>query len=372
MTSEPGCYCDANAGLPAEPDVLERFLEVERSCPGNPSSVHAPGRRSRAELEAARARIAAAMQVAPHDVVFTSGGTEAANLAVLGLGARHSPVLLAEVEHPAVHEPALARGIVPMGVDASGRAIVPAAPSEPIGLVALVHAQSELGTVQPVDDAIALAARLGVPCFVDAAQTLGRLPLASIVRAGAVISLSPHKCGGLRGHGVLLGLRLAERLQPLLRGGAQEHGLRAGTSSPSLAAANALAIERATNEQLSRAASMADARAAFLGGLRDSGVEHVVLTPDDSLPNTAMVRFPWVDGRSLLPTLDLAGLFASHGSACSSGSPTPPRILRALGLDESSARTCVRFSFGWKESRDELARAGLRAGRVVAARQKKK
>lgn len=369
--SQPGCFCDANAGLPAEPDVLARFVEVERQCPGNPSSVHAPGRRARAELEAARARIAAALQVDVDDVVFTSGGTEAANLAVLGLGAPDLPVLLAETEHPAVLEPARLRGIVPWAVDRSGRALV-VRPDRPVGLVCLVHAQSELGTLQQVDAALALAAGLRVPCFVDAAQTLGRVALSTIVQAGAIVALSPHKCGGLRGHGALLGRGLAAQLRPLLRGGGQEHGLRPGTASPALAAANALAIERATNEQPTRAASMAVARDGFLRGLVASGVAHEVLTPmTSSVPNTAMVHFPSVDGRSLLPALDLAGVHASHGSACSSGAPTPPRVLLALGLDEVAARACVRFSFGWSESRDEVERAGRRVGDVVLARQKK-
>ena len=364
-------FCDANAGGPVDAEVLALFLDVERHCPGNPASSHAPGRRAKAVLEEARARIATALGVDPDDVVFTSGGTEAANLAVSGLGDLDLPVLLGEVEHPAVSEPALQRGVVRWGMDHRGSVLV-TAPGERVGLCCLVHAQSELGTLQPVETAAALAKSLGVPIFVDAAQTLGRMPLANTIAVASAVSLSPHKCGGLRGHGVLVGRGIAARLQPRMRGGGQEQGLRPGTQSPALAAANALAIERATNEQSQRAANMAATRSAFLAGLSHSSVEHEVLTPlDASLPNTVMVRFPNVDGRNLLPALDLSGIHASHGSACSSGAPTPPRVLLAIGLDETAARACVRFSFGWREARQAAESAGRLAGSVVRVRQKK-
>ncbi|MFN9705484.1 MAG: aminotransferase class V-fold PLP-dependent enzyme [Planctomycetota bacterium] len=370
MTPTEAVFCDANAGLPAAPDVLARFVEVEARCPGNPASAHAAGRRARAELDGARDRLAAALGVASADVIFTSGGTEAANLAVHGLGDLALPALLAPTEHAAVHEPAAVRGIEPWRVDGDGRALV-VEPARPVGLVCLVHAQSELGTVQPVDAALALARQLGVPCFVDAAQSLGRLPRGELLAAGAIVALSPHKAGGLRGHGVLAGADLAARLQPLLRGGAQELGRRPGTHSPALAAANALAIEQAVAERSARAAAMAAGRSAFLAGLAASGATHRLVTPPDSLPNTALVHFPDVDGRNLVPALDLAGVQASHGAACSSGAPTPPRILTAIGLAEAEARACVRFSFGWREDLERLRRTGGRTGDVVRALQKK-
>jgi len=365
-------HWDWNAGAPVEADVLERFLTVERDCPGNPASVHGPGRRARAVLEAAREQIAAALRVDQDCVLFTSGGTESANLAVLGLGDPTLPVLLSEAEHPSVFEPARARGIVSWRIDAHGTAQI-AAPDRAVGLLCLVHAQSELGTLQPVGRAAALSKQLGVPMFVDAAQTLGRVALDDVVALTDALSLSPHKCGGLRGHGVLVVHEGPARLRPLLRGGGQERSLRPGTQSPALAAANALAIERAVREQATRAASMANARGAFLRGLVHSSVEHRVLTPlDGSVPNTVMIAFARVDGRNLLPALDLSGIFASHGSACSSGSPTPPGILMALGLDEYAARACVRFSCGFRDPIADAERVGRRAGEVVAALQKKK
>jgi cysteine desulfurase len=172
---------------------------------------------------------------------------------------------------------------------------------------------------------------------------------------------------------VLFGRGLQHHLRPLLRGGGQESGLRPGTQSPALAAANALAIERAVAATEERAQRMLAARTAFLAGLAASGVVHRVLTPlARSLPNTVMVHFAQIDGRNLLPTLDLAGVRASHGAACSSGSPTPPRILSALGLDDATARACVRFSLGADAEPSTSHDAGARAGGVVRRRQEKK
>lgn len=372
MASGATVFLDHNAGAPASDEVLARFVAVERECAGNPASSHAAGRRARAVLEDARQRIAGAFGVAAADVVFTSGGTEAANLAVLGLGDPALPVALTVGEHPAVWEPAAARGRCVWPVDADGIARI-APPERAVGLMCVVHAQSELGALQPVDEVGALATQAGVPWLVDAAQSLGRVAVAPLAERGAVLALSPHKCGGLRGHGVLLGRDLHRRLRPLLRGGGQELGLRAGTQSPALAAANALAIERALAEQPQRALCMARQRDAFLAGVRASRVEHRVLTPiANSVPNTAMLAFVGVDGRNLVPTLDLDGVHASHGSACSSGAPTPPRVLTALGLDEHAARACVRFSFGWRDDDDDAMRAlGERVGALVHARRKK-
>ncbi|HEX6811467.1 MAG TPA: aminotransferase class V-fold PLP-dependent enzyme [Planctomycetota bacterium] len=363
-SSSEAVFCDFNAGAPASEEVLAAFVEAERTCPGNPASVHATGRHARGGLEQARERIGKALGVAAADVVFTSGATEAANLAVAGLGDPALPVLLSEAEHPAVFEPALLRGMQMWPVDEHGVAQV-RAPEGRVGMLSLVHSQSELGTLQPVLEARALADRLGVPLFVDAAQSLGRVPLDPVLATSAIVALSPHKAGGLRGHGVLVGRDLHRRLRPMLRGGGQELGLRPGTQSPALALANALAIELAVREQPQRSARMEAARRAFLNGLCGA-VEHRVLTPvANSVPNTAMLSFPDIDGRNLLPALDLAGVHASHGAACSSGSPTPPRILAAIGLAAPAARACVRFSFGWRVDATPWHDVGARVGAIV-------
>lgn len=364
-------FCDANAGAPALPEVLDLFMDVERRFPANPASAHAAGRRARGALEQAREQVAAALGVAAGDVVFTSGGTEAANLAVRGLGDPSLPVLAGDLEHPAVREAAAQRGCVGWDVGEAGAVLV-TEPRAAVGLVALVHAQSEVGTLQPIAAAAAVAQGCGVPLFVDAAQTLGRAPLGPVFEAGAAVALSPHKAGGLRGSGVLAGHGIHAGLRPLMFGGGQEMGARPGTPSVALAAANALAIERAVAERAQRAENMGRNRESFLRALGAVDDAHRVLTPlADSVPNTIMVWFGGVEGRYLLPALDLAGVHASHGSACSSGSPTPPRVLAAMHIGDDDARACVRFSFDWSDAAADCARAGEVVGEVVGRLRKK-
>ncbi len=370
-TPEGPWFCDFNAGAPVLPEVLAEFVATEQRCPANPASTHAAGRRARGVLEQARERIASLFELPAGDVVFTSGGTEAANMAVRGLGDPKLPVLISDVEHPAIRESAEQRGACKWDIDAHGAAIV-TAPTQTIGLVCLVHAQSELGTLQDIGAAIEVARNCDVPVVIDAAQTLGRVGIRELIANDAVVALSPHKAGGLRGHGVLLGRRLESKLQPLMLGGGQEFGLRPGTQSPSLAAANSLAIELAITEQPQRALAMARNCNSFLRGLEGRSCPHRVLTPlTNSVPNTLMLCFDHVEGRNLLPALDLAGVQASHGSACSSGSMTAPKILTAIGFDDARARACVRFSFDWKNRDEECAHVGALVGEVMLRMRKK-
>ncbi|MCA8955051.1 MAG: aminotransferase class V-fold PLP-dependent enzyme [Planctomycetes bacterium] len=335
---------DYNAGGQPDPRVLAYLAEVAAGCRGNASSLHTTGRRARGRLEEARERVAAALGVPAASVVFVSGGTEANNLVVLGHGDLSRPVLLAPSEHASVLAPAAHRGAVEWAVDATGSAVV-TPPPDPVGLVCLVHGQSEVGTLQPIAAAGALARALGVPFHVDASQTLGRCALDEVVATADTITLSTHKAGGVVGSGVLIDR--SERRSPLLHGGGQQRDRRPGTEPVALCLATALAVELAVAETASRATAMRRARDAFLDALdlaTSPGVHRV--TPAHSLPNTVMLRFDDVtDGRQLLPALDLAGIDASHGSACSSGAPTPPAILRAIGFDDAASRRCVRFSF---------------------------
>lgn len=346
-------YFDHNACTPVDDRVLARFSEVEVLCPGNPGSLHASGRRARAMIEQAREEVANALGVKPPEVLFVSGGTEANNMIVSGAGDLDLPVLLAPVEHPSVLEAATQRGRVLWEVDPCGAAIVKR-PGETVGLICLVHGQNEVGTLQPVTAAASLAEELGVPFHVDASQTLGRCRLADVTAVATSMTLSTHKAGGLRGSGVLI--HKAGGLRPLLRGGRQQEGRRPGTESPALAAATALAVRLAVEEQTDRAARMLAARAAFAAELPGNSTW---ITPENnSLPNTLMCLFDGIDGRVLLPALDMAGVEASQGSACSSGSPTPPTVLQAMGLDDHAAQACVRFSFSHHTSTNHAARGG--------------
>ncbi len=359
-------YLDHNATTPVDPRVLARFLEVEERFPGNPGSLHQAGQKARAMVEESREEVARALGVRPGQIVFTSGGTEANNLAVRGLGDPGLPVWLTPTEHPSVRQAAEVRGVVLGTVDAQGTAQL-IAPPVPVGLLALVHGQNELGTLQPIGEAADLARKLGRPLHVDAAQTLGRVDLAEACSRADSVALSVHKAGGLRGSGILV-VRRPDALHPLLFGGGQEAGLRPGTLSPALVAATALAVALACAERAARAERMARARNAFLEALAATGVPHRILSPlPRCLPNTAMVHFAGVDGRILLPALDAAGIEASQGSACSSGSPTPPAILAAIGLEPAAARACMRFSFGPRHETDDAARAGVIFARTIDA-----
>lgn len=353
----PRIYLDHNACTPVDPRVLERFAEAEEACPANPGSLHRSGRKSRSALENAREDIADALGVAATEITFVSGGTEANNTVVHGAGDPSLPVLLAPVEHPSVLAAAERRGARWWQVDPGGRAIV-REPDADVGLVCLVHAQNETGVMQPIDEATALARAMGVPFHVDASQSLGRIPVSGVFERADSVAISSHKLGGLRGLAVLW-CRASRPLRPLVVGGSQEQGMRAGTPSPGLAAATALAIRLAVEETEARGRAMDQARAAFEAGLADD-LRMRRLTNGAAVPNTVMYLFEELDGRSLLPALDLAGVEASQGSACSTGSPTPPPVLAAMGIDDDDARRCVRFSFGWHTSyEDATAAAGI-------------
>ncbi|MEO0478133.1 MAG: aminotransferase class V-fold PLP-dependent enzyme [Planctomycetota bacterium] len=351
-------FLDHNSGMPVDPRVLERFLEIERDCPANPGGLHTAGRRSRAVLEDARRQVAESLGCSPDGVFFLSGATESNNLCVHGLGDPDLPILCGGIEHASVDVPSRNRGRVLLQNDDQAR-LIAAPPGQPVGALTAVHAQSEVGTIQPIAELGALARTLGVPFHVDAAQSLGRLPLDEVVANADTIALSGHKSGGLRGASALIVRDPSMRPRPLLVGGAQEGGLRPGTTSPSLAAATALACELGVREQADRAERMRAARDAFDRVLAEAR-EGRRLTPADSLPNTSMWHFPVPDGRALLLALDLAGVQASQGSACTTGTPAPPAVLTALGFEAEDARRCVRFSFGTDQSVEDGIDAGQR------------
>ncbi len=354
-------YFDHNASTPVDPRVLERFIEVERGCSANPSSLHAPGRRARAAVEDATAEIAELFGLSTDGVLFVSGGTEANNMVVKGAGNLQLPVLLGPVEHPSVYDAAITRGRSLWRVDSHGRVVI-GAPEEAVGLICLVHGQNEIGVIQPIESARGLADDLGVPLHVDAAQVLGRLPMEPTLSVADTVALSAHKVGGLRGMSVLLSCRSLP-IDPLMHGGEQQAGRRPGTLSPSLAAATARALRLAIEETSDRADAMRNVRDAFIAGLPQRVVR--VLTQEPALPNTAMIHFDVPDGRNLLPALDLAGVHASQGSACSAGAPQAPRILEAMALNVREAERCVRFSFAHTNTIDEAELGARMVGKVL-------
>ncbi|MCG2622748.1 cysteine desulfurase [Arthrobacter sp. I2-34] len=370
-------YLDHAATTPLSAQALAALTRELSRC-GNPSSLHGSGRHARRVVEEAREVLAAAAGAHPSEVVFTSGGTEADNLAVKGLywsrrdqDPRRWKIICSPVEHHAVldtvewlerHEDAQACWLP---VDENGvvsvddiRAEIEADP-EAVALVTVMWANNEVGSVQPVADIVQVAHEYGIPVHSDAVQAFGSLPLSFAASGLDTMAISGHKIGGPVGVGALLVGR-AVKLVPLLHGGGQERDVRSGTlDTPSIAAFAAAADAAVTNlpEEGPRLARL---RERLIAGVSAAIPEAVLRgTPDPSLaglrlPGNAHFTFPGCEGDSLLFLLDLAGVESSTGSACTAGVPRPSHVLLAMGLSEEQARGAQRFSLGHTSTESDV------------------
>ena len=352
---------DANATTPLLPAAGEAMLSAYRDGGGNPSSAHASGRRARQLLEDARERIAGLLGALPEEVIFTSGATEANNLAIFGLIGRAggvSPprvplhILASPVEHPCVVEPLHqleAAGANVEWLPVSQEGIVPANSLRErlrpeTRLVAVMLANHETGAIQPVRE-IASSLPSGVLMHTDAAQAAGKVPVHFHDLGVASLSASAHKFRGPQGVGFLL-LKKGTPLPPRTFGGNQEHGRRPGTEPVALAVGMAVALEHEVRNFPGTAAT----RARLWERLHTLASPVVLNGPAigslEALPTTLNVSFPGCRGDLLLMALDLAGVACSTGSACSSGSLLPSSVLKAMGVPEDVLRSALRFSFG--------------------------
>ncbi len=360
-------YFDANADTVVRPEALAALIQAERETPYNPASLHRPGRRAQGVLEDARTQVARLLGCEDRDVVFTSGATEACNLALFGMvrgqaAAAAAPLRLlsSPSEHPAVLGPlrmlqAEGHHLQLLPVDRHG-GVPQAALSEALeagaDLVALQWANNETGVVQPLE-VVAEHAASATNFFCDAVQGLGKLPLPAALQSADCYALSGHKFGAPKGIGVLIE-RGSGLLEPLLGGGGQQRGRRPGTEAPALAAAFACALDLALAEQQSYATTARACGEAFwlalTGGLHSAcpGAPRPLANhpqgPERALPNTLCISFPGLDGRLLMPACDATRIAVSTGSACSSGAPTPSSVLLAAGLSEDLARATLRIS----------------------------
>jgi cysteine desulfurase len=355
-------YLDHNAITPVRPEAREALLlALDRF--GNPSSVHRAGRDARDVLDLARDRVARALGARPRDVVFTSGATEGAALAIrgaLGAAGRRRLVVTA-VEHPCVL--GLARELEKAGVpltvvpvDRHGEpdpAAFRGALGPDVALACAMRANNETGVILPVPELAAAAREAGAVFLCDAVQAVGKIDVDVRTLGADLVLLTGQKLGGPRGAGVLW-IAPETRLAPLL-GGEQERGRRAGTENlPGIAGLGA-AIEVAVARR--------EEEAARIGGLRDR-LERGLLAAvprarvngagAPRLPNTSSMVFEGCDAETLLVAMDLDGLCASAGSACHSGSTRPSGVLLAMGLSPGEARATVRFSLGWTSTGDEV------------------
>jgi cysteine desulfurase len=378
-------YFDFNATTPVDPDVLSAMLPYFSQEYGNPNSVHSFGQSARGAVERARASVAALIGARPSEIVFTSGGTEADNLAILGIqaGAVHSGncktphVVTTTIEHHAVLHSCDAlkrRGIeitrVAVGRDGvvDPQEIRRALRPETV-LVTVMHANNELGTLQPIEAIAQITREAGVLLHTDAVQAAGKVPLNVSTLGVDLLSLSAHKFYGPKGVGALF-VRKGVQLEPLLYGSRSEGGRRAGTENVSgivgLGKAAELARER-LEEQESRVAPLRDRLEQGLLSLVPG--TRVNAGGAKRLPNTSNAMFPSVESESLVIALDLQGLACSAGAACVSGAVDPSHVLAAIGLSPADARASIRLSLGRTTTQEDVAFA-LRAIPEAVARQR--
>lgn len=362
-------YLDHNATTPLDPAVLEAMLPYLRDEFGNASSVHSPGQRARAAVDAARESVAALIGAKPSEIVFTSGGTEADNLAILGaIRASNAPnkhIITTLIEHHAVLQTCQALekegvAVTYVAPNASG-VISPISISRAIRpdtlLISVMHANNELGTIQPVEEIGRIAREAKILFHVDAVQSAGKLPIDARAIGADLLSLSAHKFYGPKGVGALY-VRSGSRLEAIFRGGQHERGLRPGTENVPGIIGMGRAAELALQHLGEDAERIGRLRHRFEAALCDA-IDGVRINGDplSHLCNTTNITVPGASGESLVIALDLQGIACSTGAACSSGAIEPSHVLLAIGLSDSDARSSIRFSLGRTTTETEIEHA---------------
>ena len=378
-------YLDHAATTPMLPEAIDVMTE-ELAQFGNPSSLHNAGRRGRRVVEESREQIAAAYGARPSEVVFTSGGTEADNLAVKGLywarraaDPRREQVLTTAIEHHAVldcvgwlhdHQ-AASVGWVPLDETGLARpaALREAIEADPgvIALISVMWANNEVGTIQPVGELAEVAREYQIPFHSDAVQAAGQLPVSLAQTGAAALTITAHKLGGPVGVGALL-LTRGTDLVPVLHGGGQERDVRSGTLDAPAIRAFAVAVQIATERRSEEAKRLA--------ALRDDLIAQVLAAVPDAvlngarpgpgrLPGNAHFSFPGCEGDALLMLLDAKGIACSTGSACTAGVAQPSHVLLAMGADEARSRGSLRFSLGHTSTSGDVDALGAAIGEAV-------
>jgi cysteine desulfurase len=359
-------YLDNNATTRPYPAVVDAVTRVLRDSFGNASSVHAFGQQAKAELDDARTRVATLIGAEPSEIVFTSGGTEADNAAIRGAVEALGPtgrrrIITTGIEHEAVLTTARALEragcpvtLLPIG---SSGVIDPATLAEAIddttAIVSVMHANNEVGTIQPIAELAAIARARGVLFHTDAVQSVGKIPVSVRALGVDLLSLSGHKFGGPKGVGALW-VRRGVRLLSYMTGGKQERARRAGTENVAGLAGLGVAASMAREAIGSTAAIVAlrdEFEARVLARVPGTAVNG---DPERRVANTSNISFDGVEAESLLIALDLEGVAVSTGSACSSGSLEPSHVLRAMGLPHPRTRNSLRFSFSADNTADEV------------------
>jgi len=351
----PSAYLDWNATAPLHPEAAAAIVETLRRC-GNPSSVHRSGREARRALERARAQVAALVGAPAASVVFTSGGTEANQLALRGLGERL--VMVSAIEHDSVRQAVPSARVIPVMsdgvVDLAALARLLDEADGP-ALVSIMLANNESGVIQPVAEAARLVHERGALLHCDAVQAAGKLPLDMTSLGADLLTLSAHKLGGPPGIGALV-VGAEAPLAAIQTGGGQERGRRAGTENlPGIVAFGAAAeIAVARLGDWAAVARLRDVAAARLTAIAPEATIYGVDAP--RLPNTLQIAMPGVPAATQVMALDLAGVMVSAGAACSSGKVRRSHVLDAMGVPAAAAECAIRISLGWSTTEDDIDR----------------
>ena len=359
-------YLDYAATTPTHPEVLQAMLPYFGEKYGNASSLHSMGQEARTAVEKARATVASFIKASPEEIIFTSGGTESDNSAILGVAyanqERGDHIITSSIEHHAVIEPCHfleKRGfkVTYLPVDKFGMVnqddVKKALTSRTI-LVTIMHASNEVGTIQPIAEIGKITRATGIYFHTDAVQTFGHLPVDVRELNVDLLSVSGHKLYGPKGIGILY-IRKGTRLAPFMLGGGQEDGRRGSTYNTPGIVGLGKAVEIAKQEMEEEGRRLSGLRDQLITGLQ-SKIELVKLNghPTNRLPNNVNISLAYVEGEATLLSLDFEGICASTGSACSSESMEPSHVLTAMCIPAEEARCSIRFSLGKWTSKSDI------------------
>ncbi|RJS70861.1 cysteine desulfurase NifS [ANME-2 cluster archaeon] len=353
-------YLDHAATTAVDHEVVQAMMPYFTQASGNASSLHSFGREAKHALDSARQTIADALNAQTDEIIFTSGGTESNNFALKGIGKGH--IITSSIEHPSILKTCRYLNdhgcdVTYLPVDADGMVDpgdVESAINSDTKLISVMHANNEIGTIQPVDEIGAIARDNGIPFHTDAVQSFGKTEIDLQKMNIDILSLSSHKIYGPKGIGALY-IRRGVKIDPLMHGGEHEKGRRAGTENiPGIvgfAKAASLAIERFSSDR----EHLIKLRDMLIDGAMNA-IDDVFLNghPVKRLPNNANLRFKFVEGESLLLHLDMKGVAVSTGSACSSASLEPSHVLLALGLAPEDIHGSIRFTLGRENTEEEI------------------
>jgi len=366
-------YLDNNATTALDERVAQAMLSVWRGGPLNASSQHGAGRRARNQLDHSLSQLAHLLggdidTPGGDSLIVTSGGTESNNLAIAGLGDPSQPLVISGIEHPSVLEMArneATRGrevrVIPVDADgaidlAVAKELIQQAAPRP-ALVSVMASNNETGVIQPIDSLASICRTVAVPLHIDAAQSVGKLPIGLRALGVSAISATAHKFHGPAGIGLLL-VRAGVPLRPQMIGGAQQLGKRAGTEAIGLVVGMAQALSIALDSLAESTAQMLACREVFESSLK-SVLPEIVIHGERTLrlPGTSCLSLPGVERQMMLLALDAAGIACSSGSACASGSSQPSHVLSAMGVPSRLIETALRFGFSRLSTTDEASEA---------------